>query len=418
MNTTAQSATNKRPKPVTYLILQGLGSPFFREVAQLLAADGSQVHRVNYCGGDWWFSGGAKNHRFNDKPEKLEPFYRKLIEKHAVTTILLFGDCRPVHKAALSVAKDMAVTAWVFEEGYTRPGFITCEKSGTNDFSALPRTPEALKARARQIEETDELSAPALPNPLPRRVRMDFAHHFWNLLLKPIYFRHQTHRPESMGAEIRGWLSRFRRKLRFKNMNTSLIKRYENPEKPFFMVPLQLNSDFQIREHSDYASVLDFIREIVASFARHAPKKALLMFKGHPLDNGLIDYRSYIAMAAVQHGIDGRVDYLEGGDLDCLLKRAEGLVLINSTVGYAALRKAKPMKVMGRGLYDMQGLTEQRPLDKFWEKPSGVDLGLVTDFLRVIKADSQVPGDFFTKTGINMAAKGATCRIKADTKEK
>ena len=416
MTSKVQSDTKSSPAPPSYLVLQGLGSPFFKALGANLGADGSPVHKINFCGGDWWFSGHSKNHRFNGKLETLDNYCRDLIKQHGITTVILFGDCRPIHKIARSVANDLGLTIWVFEEGYIRPGFITCERGGTNDLSALPRAAAQVTARAAEITEDANTAKPwQAANPMPARVRMDLAHHLWNILLKPFYYRYRTHRPDSMMAEIKGWLARIRRKMPHRYINAALTKRYENTDKPFFMVPLQLNSDFQIREHSDYDGVLDFVRETVASFARNAPKGTLLMFKSHPLDNGMIDYRSYIAMAAMKHNIEGRVDYLEGGDLDEYLNRALGIILINSTVGYAALAKAKPLKVMGRALYNMTGLADQRSLDKFWKKPPAPDPELVNNFLKVIRTDSQIRGDLFTKAGIEMASAAAAARIKAHT---
>jgi len=415
MNITAQSGTDTAPPTDSYLILQGLGSPFFRKLAHLLASDGSPVHKVNFCGGDWWFSGGAKNHRFNGKPDELASFYRELIKKYQVTTILLFGDCRPIHTTARAVARDMGLQVWVFEEGYIRPGFITCEKGGTNDLSNLPRTNDGIKTRASAISGATPNTGDTDINFMPARVRMDLTYHLWNILLKPFHFRYRSHRPDSMTAEGKGWISRLVRKIRFRQLNQALLRRYENPDKKFFMVPLQLASDFQIREHSDYDTILEFIREVIASFALHAPKSALLMFKSHPLDNGIIDYRSYIAMAAMNHGIEGRVDYLEGGDLNLFLSHTEGLVLINSTVGYAALTKGRPLKVLGRALYDIQGLTDQKPLDKFWKNPEAPDTAMIRDFLKVIHADSQIEGNLFADPGVEMAAQQAAARIKSST---
>jgi capsular polysaccharide export protein len=411
----------------SYLMLQGLASPFFAELAKMLTADGSPLHKINYCGGDWWFSPSKSlqisKSRFNGRQKDLPAFYRDAIAQHDITDIILFGDCRPIHKAAIEVAEVLDIPAWVFEEGYTRPGYVTCEQGGTNGRSPLPRSAEQIKRRAKDIEVAQNADAatdtgalpPKLPNPMPARVRMDFAHHFWNICLRPFYFRFQTHRPHTVKQELSGWARRLKRKRRFHTENAALVKLFETADKPFFMVPLQLNSDYQIRDYSPYAGVLEFIREVISSFAKNANTGTHLMFKAHPLDNGMIDYRSYIAMAAIKHGLEGQIHYLEGGDLDRFLKRAEGLVLINSTVGYAALKKAKSMKVMGTALYNVKGLTEQRALDKFWKKPAAPDISLISDFLTVVRNDSQVPGDFFTGEGIKMAANAAAIRIKAGT---
>lgn len=404
----------------SFLFLQGLASPFMRILGNKLSDAGAKVHRVNYCGGDWWFGHGsnsANSHtNFRGKHTVLADTYKQLIRKHSVTTIVLFGDCRPIHKIATSVAAVEGVEIIVFEEGYTRPGWVTCEQGGTNDKSSLPRTKAAINKRAAQIEYT-EAAHPVLPNPMPPRVKMDMQFHVANISSFWYFWHYQTHRPEKVSAELRGWLSRFWRKRKFGAENEALIKLYETTTERFFLVPLQLTSDFQIREHSDYDGVPDFIGEVIASFAKHAKPKDRLLIKSHPLDNGMIDYRSLIGTSTAIHGLQDRIAYIEGGDLDVLLEASKGVVLINSTVGFATLKQGKPMKVMGRALYDMDGLTHQGTLDSFWKKPTAPDEETVQKFLKVVRNDSQIYGDFFTDVGMELAADAATARLMTNSTE-
>ncbi|MEX0299674.1 MAG: capsule biosynthesis protein [Kordiimonas sp.] len=383
-------------------------------LANKLAAEGARVHRVNYCGGDWWFSKGAtkgiRQTNFLGKHGELAATYQKLFDKHAVTTIILFGDCRPIHKIAIETAQANDIEIVVFEEGYTRPNWITCEYGGTNDRSNLPRTATAIRKRAEEIDFTEQPQT-ILPNPMPPRVKMDLQFHASNIGSFWYFHNYQTHRPEKVSAELKGWISRFWRKRKFGTENDALVKLYETTDERYFLVPLQLTSDFQIREHSDYDGVPDFIGEVIASFAKNASSKDRLLIKSHPLDNGMIDYRSLIGTSTVVHGISDRVAYIEGGDLDILLSKAEGVVLINSTVGYAALKAGKPMKVMGRALYDIEGLTHQEPIDTFWKKPSTPDPKLTEDFLKVVRHDSQIYGDFFTDVGMELATDEASKRL-------
>ncbi len=400
----------------SFLFLQGLASPFMRLLADKLATKGATVHRVNYCGGDWWFGKGAtKNIRhtnFLGKHSTLAATYQRLIEEYAITTVILFGDCRPIHKIAIKVAKTNDIDIVVFEEGYTRPGWITCEYGGTNDRSNLPRTAKAIRQRAREIGNIEQPTI-TLPNPMPPRVKMDLQFHASNISSFWYFHNYQTHRPEKVSAELKGWISRFWRKRKFGTENDALIKLYETTNERYFLVPLQLTSDFQIREHSDYDGVPDFIGEVIASFAAKAKPKDRLLIKSHPLDNGMIDYRSLIGTSTAVHGITDRVAYIEGGDLDILLSKAQGVVLINSTVGYAAIKAGKPMKVMGRALYDIEELTHQEPIDTFWKKPNKPDPELTADFLKVVRHDSQIYGDFFTDVGMELATDEASKRLMA-----
>ncbi|MBV1900925.1 MAG: capsular biosynthesis protein [Kordiimonadaceae bacterium] len=410
-------------KTPSYLLLQGLASPFFSLLATKLHQSGASAHKVNFCGGDQWF---ARKHpgkhlltqtNYTGTQTALAAEYRHLIKTHSITAIILLGDCRPIHKIARSVAIEQKLDVIVFEEGYTRTGWITCELTGTNDNSILPRTATAITERARMIAahslQQPPQEQPPLPNAMPARVRMDLQFHAANIL-GAFKFRHyQTHRPEKVTAELKGWAARFLRKFQYKSVNNNQVAHFEKTTQPFFLVPLQLTSDFQIREHSDYASVADFIEEIIASFAADANTNHALLFKSHPLDNGMVHYRALIAAAAKAHGIADRVSYIEGGDLDKLLIAAKGIALINSTVGFAALKHRKPLKVMGRMLYDIDDLTHQGPLGDFWQAPPAPDTDLTTDFLAVVRADSQIYGDFFTDLGMEMAATTAAKRLLA-----
>jgi len=408
--------------PPSFLFLQGLASPFFRILANKLVAGGAFVHRVNFCAGDVWFARGidkkVNQTNFRGNHSALKETYHTLIKEHHVTTMILFGDCRPIHKIARDAAAEKGIEIIVFEEGYIRPGWITCEFGGTNDGSPLPRRAADIRKRAvtltdlTQTELTQKKSVqPSLPNAMPPRVKMDLQFHAANLNNFWWFPNYVTHRPEKVYAELKGWLARFWRKRRYRTENEALIKLYETTKARFFFIPLQLTSDFQIREHSPYDGVPDFLGEVIASFAKKAKKTDTLLIKSHPLDNGMIDYRALIATCTAIHGITDRVCYVEGGDLAGFLTASKGVVLVNSTVGFAALKSQKPLKVMGRAVYDMAGLTHQGSLDSFWQRADKPDTKLVTDFLKVVRADSQIYGDFFTNLGMELATTVAANRL-------
>ena len=80
-------------------------------------------------------------------PEVLE----RLIGERGVTDIVLFGDCRPLHRAAIGVARELHVQVHVFEEGYIRPDWVTLEVGGVNGHSTLPKDPEYYVEAARHL---------------------------------------------------------------------------------------------------------------------------------------------------------------------------------------------------------------------------------------------------------------------------
>ncbi|NVJ71108.1 MAG: capsular biosynthesis protein [Alphaproteobacteria bacterium] len=391
------------------LFLQGLATPFFGAFAARLAGLGAQIHRVHYCGADWAFRGEAhariSHHAFSGRLDDLPAFYENLIHDHAIDTIILFGDCRPVHEMVRGLADKHGITLYAMDEGYIRPGYITMEASGTNGYSRMPKDGATLQALAK--------AAPALAPYTPiatdmgRRVRMDIWGHAANIWYRLKFPFYKGHRPAPVWQEALGWIKRGINAAFHGRANRRLINAFEKPVSDYFLVPLQLNSDYQIRLHSRFSGMPEFIREVMTSFAEHAPSGSRLFFKNHPLDNGIINYRKLISTQAKRLGITGRVCFGWGGDLNWFLKHTKGVVLVNSTVGLAALRAGAPLKALGTAIYNLDGLTDQGVLDAFWQNPGPPQQRLAEEFLTVVETYTQVRGDLFSEAGIAHAAEEA-----------
>ena len=134
-----------------FLFLQGMATRFFERLGQALIGRGHAVYRVNFNGGDraFWRLPGAVD--FCGRPEEWPEFLDRLIVERAISDIILFGDCRPLHRAAIRVAEGRALRIHVVEEGYLRPDWITFEEGGVNGHSALPRDPGWYRERARAL---------------------------------------------------------------------------------------------------------------------------------------------------------------------------------------------------------------------------------------------------------------------------
>jgi len=189
-----------------------------------------------------------------------------------------------------------------------------------------------------------------------------------------------------------------------------VTERLASPE-PFYVLALQLQGDYQIRSNSPYFHIRDMIAEVVESFARHAPADSRLIVKQHPHDNGWESWSRHLRRAARAHGVDERVDFIDGGDLGALLKQAKGCVMINSTVGLFSIRKGCPTKILGVAIYDMPGLTHQGSLDSFWTSPEAPDAELARDFVRALAATIQVKGDFYDPAGRKAAIAAIVPRV-------
>ena len=113
-----------------FLFLQGLAGPFFSHLGRRLAEHGHGSHRIHFNGGDRinWREGNATDYRGN--LDRWAPFFSRYIHARGITDVVLFGDCRPLHKVAIAIAKGAGLQIHVFEEGYIRPDFVTLEKGG------------------------------------------------------------------------------------------------------------------------------------------------------------------------------------------------------------------------------------------------------------------------------------------------
>jgi len=136
-----------------FLFLQGLATRFFERLGSALLNRGHAVHRVNFNGGDraFWQLSGAID--FRRREHEWPEFLDQLLVDRGVSDIVLFGDCRPLHRAAIRLAETRGVRVHVVEEGYLRPGWITAAEIEAALGTALaappadaPRAPGTLAA--------------------------------------------------------------------------------------------------------------------------------------------------------------------------------------------------------------------------------------------------------------------------------
>ncbi|MGB0747513.1 MAG: capsule biosynthesis protein [Magnetospiraceae bacterium] len=392
----------------SYLFLQGVSSPFFPALGQALRACGHEVHRLNFNGGDrhFWRKGRA----YHGGLEGLDAHYRKLFSEIKPSHLVLFGDQRPVHLPAIALAEQKGLDIWVFEEGYFRPHWVTLEWGGVNGRSWLSTDPDWYR------REAASLPAPVIPTPFPNgfslRRRYDLQNSFFSYLGFSQFPKYRTHRPYTVALEYAGWLYRLSG-LKAANVQAQqAIDTLAASKKPYWVLPLQLDPDFQVRVHSSFGGMLPAVAPIIRSFARHAPSDAVLVVKNHPLHNGLIFYEKHVRALAVESGIPDRVLFIDGGNLDQLVAGSKGMVLINSTTGFAALEQSKPLITLGKALYDLPGLTFQGPLDAFWAEAGPPDGELSHCFRRVLAHYTLVNGDFYTPDGIAAAVQNSLAALE------
>jgi capsular polysaccharide export protein len=395
----------------SFLFLQGLAARFFEHLGAALLARGHVVRRINFNGGDraFWRLPGATE--FRGRAEDWPGFLRKEIAAAATSDIVLFGDCRPLHSAAIGVARRLRVRVWVVEEGYLRPGWVTFEENGTNGFSRLPRDPRWFRETALRLPPWRE--PPPVPGSFRRRATEDVRYWLASLAARHRFPHYATHRPYFQLVEYAAWLRRLLVQRPGERQAAAAIAELGGAGDPIYFFPLQLDDDYQIREHSPFRSLRAAIEPVLASFARSAPRAARIVVKLHPLDSGIYDWAGMVRHVAVAFGISGRLTILDGGVIERVVSLSRGVVTVNSTVGTLALAAGRPVMVLGSAIYDMPGLTFQGSLDAFWSEAEPPDPVLFDAFRRVLAARVLIPGSFFSNEGLKLAVAAAVARLEA-----
>lgn len=392
------------------LMLQGAASQFHWGLACALEGRGARIVKVHVCAGEWVFWPG-KARSYRDRPRNWRAFVSRLMREEGVTDLVLFGDCRFYHAEAVQVARALGIRLHLFEEGYLRPHWITLEHHGVNAFSDFPRDPEVLLAEAALLGPAPK--ARAFHDSFALRALWDVA---WNsnlllgTLAYPHYRRHAMPHPV---LEYAGWLRQFARERATEKRDAAARRILTDSGAPYYILPLQLDGDFQIRVHSDFHDMGEAAEAVFASFARAAPAHARLMVKRHPFDVPLRDRRHQIETMAARHGFADRLTFVESGDIVPLIASSAGVLVVNSTSATFTLSQGVPLKVLGRATYDIPGLTFQGSLDDFWTKAEPPKAELWAAYRRVLLERTQINGRFFCQDGIAAGIAGATERIIA-----
>ena len=375
------------------LLIQGKMGSFFSRFSGFLQASGMIVSKINLNAGDAFFYQHT-NHVYNykDTLANFPDYITRLIADEHIDAVVCFGDCRPHHAIAAQVCKRDGISFFVFEEGYLRPDYITLQEGGINGNSQLD---------TREIRELPKANDKPLPT-FNRFYRLCWAAVVYYIMVKAKareYPHYQHYRGMSAWQEALTWVKAPLIKAKGYRADKQLEQRLKTELKEqYFLVSLQVYNDSQITFHSDYVDIVDFIDEVMSSFAAHAPAYVHLVFKHHPLDRAHRQYGPVIAGLATKLGIATRVHYGCDMHLPTLIRDSLGMVTINSTTGLQSIYHRKPTKTMGRAIYNIDNLTDQQPLDSFWQNPKTPDNSFYQRFREYLIEQTQLNGSFYGKS--------------------
>jgi capsular polysaccharide export protein len=399
-----------RDTPRHFVFLQGMPSPFFSQIAEKLRVAGCRTTRINLCFGDFLFWRGPDAVNYRGRHPAWRDYIDRFFIRENVTDLVLLGEQRRYHREAVAAAQARGIRVTVTDFGYIRPDWITFERDGMSGASRFPRDPDAIRRLASMVAAPDW--RPRFAEGAFQMAWRDLTHNFANLLFAWLYpgYRRSDQRPHTLiYTPACAW--RLFTNSRLKPKADQFVRDLVASDVPYYVFPLQLDFDFQIIAYSNFDGVGQAIQQVLESFAKHAPAETKLVLKEHPWDPAITRWERIMTAHVERLGLQGRVHYLRGGNLDDLVRASKGMVTVNSTAGMRAVQLGRPLKALGQAIYDVPGLTFHNSLDEFWTGATPPDATLVADFLRALAGSVLIRGVFFEDSGLGHAAAEAAQRL-------
>ena len=375
------------------LFLMGPIGTFFARLSNYLEENNVRTYKILFPLHEYGFN-QSRIIKYDQNINYFKKFLSKTLINYEIKHIFMYGNVLIPHKQALDLVKELKtegknINTHIFELGYLRPNFVTLENEGINYNSSL------IKSRQFYLKQ-DSFSDLPIPKKHARfRIRkiwktISFINHsFKNYKIVEKDHKLQP-KPIYIWFQIKGFILKY-----FFFFTEYKLKNYFLG-KNYFLVILQVSTDSQLTEGSDFKDNKKFIYKVIKDFAEANPNGVNLVFKHHPRDRGYTNYFNQIKKISNEFDVFNKVFYFHDYFLSKLFQNpnCKGTVLINSTVGYQSLYHSVPVKSLGITPYNIEGLSDQQDLTSFFRNPSTVDRLLFKKFYKHVMENSQINGNF------------------------
>ncbi len=322
-----------------------------------------------------------------------------LLDEKGITDLVLYGDTRPIHAAAIEHARAKGITIHVFEEGYLRPYWVTYERGGANGHSRLMDTSVEQMRTALKDLDLDLPDTPAKWGDMRQHVFYGALYHWFVMTRNQNYAAFKPHRALTVAQEFRLYLRRLALMPFLWLDRVQATNRIKTGGFPYHLALLQLAHDASFRDHGPFKNMAEFLEVLIAGFSEGAPAHHHLVFKAHPLEDGRTPIRADIRRIAMDHGVADRVHYVRGGKLARLLNDARSAVTVNSTAAQQALWRGLPLKAFGQAVYLKPEFVSDQPMGAFFQNPTRPDSRAYRDYRHYLLETSQITGSFYSTRG-------------------
>ncbi|EXJ17058.1 capsular polysaccharide export protein, LipB/KpsS family [Imhoffiella purpurea] len=259
------------------------------------------------------------------------------LDRHEPAGIFLWNGSGLSAAIADQLASRRGIPRIFAENGYL-PNTLQVDPQGVNAFASIGRGMDLDEIRSlsygpEQIREFERMLADYRAGRAPRRT------------LPP----EGRVRPSPLAYLIQAWHD-WRERDHHIDGNRLIPREIPTLPERFVFFPLQVRSDSQLTMHSPiYGNRLDqAIADLREAIGAVAPNLKLVV-KLHPADLGKTDYDPIVREFP-------DVIWIGGGDVRGILRAAECVVTVNSTVGIEGLLFDKPVVTLGDNFYVREGL--------------------------------------------------------------
>jgi capsular polysaccharide export protein len=378
-----------------------IGAPFgsfFRKLAKELELNNSVVWRACFTGGDVLGTASHNRVMFQKSNEEWPAFITEFMKSNHIDGIVAFNGALPRNVEALECAQKLGISRYVLENGYLRPHWVTLERDGVNGHSPLPRDPAYYESK-----DTINRSYTAFHFRMRPHVVSTIKYFIVSVALSPFIKFDKFFYGTSVWKQARGYVREYYWRLTHNEDDTiERIKKLNHATTKVFSFLLQKPGDSQLVVYSKHGNNNGFVKDVIESFCKKAPRSSILIIKQHPFDYGVEKTPKMVRALIRDLQLEDRVFFLRKTSIDIVLEQTDGMVTINSTGGLAAIDNGLPVICLGTAFYDMKGLTFQEGLDRFWTECEAPDADCVSKFISYLKGTSQLNGGFYTTEATNI----------------
>lgn len=261
--------------------------------------------------------------------------FNKFLNKNHPSLILIWNGQQLIGRITAKCCRELSIKT-KFIEISNLPNKLFCDEAGVNALSSIASRPQILDSLDRVDEEKHNqwlnhyVEHKSMPLPQAKtnlKNIINLGENFFSSLVNPGLFNHS-------GRLMQGIKRELQKKV------TSRTGISESPT-PYIFAPLQCSNDTQIRLHSK----INNIELIEKSFFMAEKDNLNLVVKIHPAETDGMELKK---IHALQKKLNFTVSNKNTTDL---IREAECISTINSTIGLEAMIYRKTLHIHGEALY-------------------------------------------------------------------